>query len=292
MFKKVIRLDKLVGIALILPALFVIVLLTSYPIYQTCVLSFSKLNLGTLHTEYIGLTNYTRIFGMESFWKATKNLIIWTTIFVPVHFLLGLLAALALNEVRRGKKVARLIIFVPFTLCLVSAALSWRWFLHSEYGLVNNFLAQIGLTNLEQKWLSNPSIALFTLIGVTTWFRYPFVMLMLLAGLQTVPQDLISAARIDGANKLQVFTHVTLPWLRNIIGLTLVMEIIFAMQIFTLIWLLTGGGPAHYTELFSTLIYRLSFRYVDMTAASAIGVLLLVITSFAIIPYVLIAKRR
>ncbi|GAH84747.1 unnamed protein product, partial [marine sediment metagenome] len=128
-----------------------------------------------------------------------------------------------------------------------------------------------GLTSLQQGWLINPSIALYVLISVITWYRYPFVALMILAGLQTVPRDLLSAAEIDGANKLQVFTYITLPWLKNIIGLVLIMEIVFAMQIFTPIWLLTGGGPAHYTELFSTLIFRMSFRNMKFSEASVVG---------------------
>lgn len=290
--KKLLRSKRLVGVALTLPALVCIMILTLYPIYETFVLSFSKLNLTTFQTEYIGLANYKRLFTSSVFWRTSKNMVIWISLFVPVHFLLGLLAALVLNQRERGRKVLRLIIFLPFTLCLVSVALSWRWLLHSDYGLINNFLTKVGLISLTRKWLIDPSTALYALVVVNTWFRYPFVMLLILAGLQTVPKDLISAAEVDGANKLQVFIHVTVPWLRNLIGLTLIMAIIWAMQIFTLIWLLTGGGPAHYTELFSTLIYRESFRNLNMTRASSVGVFLFLLTSFAVIPYLYLATKE
>lgn len=283
---------QLIGIVFTLPALLFIIILTAYPIYETFLLSFSKLDLATFNTKYIGWANYKKVFATSAFWQTSKNMAIWVGLFVPIHFLLGLLAALALNQCKWGRRGFRLIIFLPFTLCLVPVALSWRWLLHSQYGLLNNFLIMAGLTSLQRGWLINPSIALYVLISVITWYRYPFVALMILAGLQTVPRDLLSAAEIDGANKLQVFTYITLPWLKNIIGLVLIMEIVFAMQIFTPIWLLTGGGPAHYTELFSTLIFRMSFRNMKFSEASVVGTVLFALTFLVIVPYVYIATKQ
>jgi multiple sugar transport system permease protein len=280
------------GVLFILPALMVLLILTIYPIYQTITLSFSKLDMLTLGKEFVGWSNYARVLNKEFFWKAARNMVVWTALFVAVHFLLGYFAALGIHRLGGGQKFFKVMVFLPWTLCLVSVALSWKWLLHSDYGLINSFLGRIGLGAWEQEWLSDPATALYSLIGVSSWYRYPFVMLMVLAGLQTVPDDLISAARIDGASRFQTFVYVTLPWLRNLNGLILVMSVIYAMQIFTPIWLMTGGGPAHYTELFSTLIYRLSFRNLDFTAASSIGTILFVFSTAAIAPYVYFASQR
>jgi multiple sugar transport system permease protein len=212
--------------------------------------------------------------------------------YLPLHFLIGLVAALALNDIRKGRKIVRLLILLPWTLSLVSIALSWKWMLHRHFGLLNSILKAIGLKFLAQDWLSSSTFALPSLIAVNTWYRYPFVMLVLLAGLQTVPDDLLSAARVDGANKLQSFIHVVVPWMRTIMGLTLVLSFIYTIQAFTTVWIMTGGGPAGSSELFSTYIYRRAFVAMDLPEAAAVAVILFVVATVAIVPYVYLSTRK
>jgi ABC-type sugar transport system permease subunit len=262
--------------------------------YEICRLSFSRVDLATLGAKFVGLANYKDIFTDEVFRRATKNMMIWIGVYVPAHFLLGLLAALALNlkKLKWTGKILRVAIFAPWTVSLISTALSWQWLLQTDYGLVNSFLKRAGLGGLTRSWLSDPSLALYSLMIVNTWWRYPFVMLVLISGLQTVPEDLISAARIDGANGIQILFYVILPWLKILISLTLVLSLIYALQAFTTIWVLTGGGPAHYTELYSTLIYRTCFTNLDWAGASVISVILFVVSSAVIIPYVYLSTKK
>lgn len=293
MSKKALIVKKLVGVAFVIPALACIFIFSAYPMYEIFHLSFSRVDLATFTTEFIGFANYGEILSNRIFWQAGKNMVIWGGVYVPVLCLLGLLAALALNrKIKRVGRAFRIVVFLPWTISLVSITLSWMWLLQTDYGLVNSFLRRAGFASVAQDWLSNPSLALYTVMLVNTWHRYPFVMLLLLAGLQTVPEDLISAARVDGANKLQIFFYVTVPWLRTIIGLTLILSVISALQAFTTIWVLTGGGPANSTQLFSTLIYRSSFVNLDWATATGISVILLVISSAVIIPYVYLATKK
>ena len=284
---------RLEGIIFTLPALVCIIILTAYPIYEIFRLSFSRVELATFVTEFVGFTNFKKIFASQVFWQTSKNMVIWVSVYVPAHFLLGLLTALALNrKIKWIGKPLRVIIFLPWTLALVSIALSWTWLLHAEYGLLNSFLKRAGLANLAQRWLSDPSLALYSLMLVNTWYLYPFVTLVLLAGLQTVPEDLISAARVDGANRLQIFFHVMLPCLEMVLGLAFILSLIYALQAFTTIWIMTGGGPANFTEMFSTFIYRHMFLFLDISTAAAMSVILFVITSIVIIPYVYLSTKE
>jgi len=284
---------KVTGIVFVLPALVCIVILTVYPVYEVVRMSFSEISLGNFGGgKFVGLENFVRVFQDKVFIRALKNLLLWLVIYVPMHYVLGFLAALALNRPFRFSNLVRLIIFLPWTFSLVSATLGWMWFLHTDYGLLNALLRNIGLEGFIRKWLSDPSIALYSLMVVNTWYQYPFVMLGLLAALQTVPEDLIAAARVDGANRLQTFFHVVLPSIKVSAGLILILSLIYAMQAFTTIWVLTGGGPANATELPATLIYKNAFTYLNWSKASAMSVLLFVFSSFAIIPYVRLATRE
>lgn len=291
MLRKVLKKKELTAVAFISPAMICIFILTLYPIYEVIALSFSKVDLATLSKQFIGFANYREIFTDTVFGQASKNMAIWICVYVPTHFLLGMAAALALNTIIRGRRIITTIIFLPWTISLVTVGLVWIWLLHSDYGWVNSFLRSVGLSSLVRSWLSDPSLSLYTLMFVNSWFSYSFVMLLTLAGLQTIPKSLIEAARIDGATKWQVFIHVIVPWLKVILALSFTLQVVYALQSFTTIWIMTGGGPLYSTELFSTLIYREAFVFLDLPQASAIGVILLIVASVVIIPYVYISTK-
>jgi multiple sugar transport system permease protein len=171
----------------------------------------------------------------------------------------------------------RAALLVPWVVSAVAAAYVWRWVLHSDYGLVSGSLMQWGIIDSPLVLLDSKERVMPTLIAVNVWKEFPFVMVMLTAGLQTVPEGLLRAARIDGASTWNQFRHVTVPHLRGVILITTLLLVVINLNSFTLVWLMTGGGPANASQLWITEIYNIAFRSLQYGLASAFSVILFVI---------------
>lgn len=261
----------------IAPALFVMFLVIGYPIYYTIYLSFFNTppSLSLDDKVFVGLENYSRILTSRSFHEVTWNTMIWTVFSTFFAFVLGFGAALVLNREFPGRALTRGILLVPFVISAVAASYVWRWIYHSDFGVLGALSVQLGLSEEPINFLDNIDLVLPSLIVVNVWKEFPFAMIMLLAGLQTVPEQLLRAAMVDGASTWQRFWHVTVPHLRGVILITVLLLVVANLnQSFTIPWVMTGGGPAGASDIWITQIYQIAFGRIRFGLASAYSVIL------------------
>ena len=262
------------------PALLVMLIVIGWPIVYTVYVSL--FNTTARNTRgifpqsdtYVGLQNYRDILTRDEFWQITQNTFVWTIWSTIGAFALGFGAALVVQREFIGRGIVRAILLIPWVISFVSAAYVWRWLYHSDFGLISGTLQDWGLIERDLILLDNIHRVLPALIVVNVWKEFPFVMIMMLAGLQTVPDQLMRAARIDGANAWSRFWHVTAPHLRGIILITTLLLFVVNLNSFGLVWIMTGGGPANASELWITEIYSIAFRSVRFGEASAFSVIL------------------
>lgn len=263
------------GLLFVLPSALVIVVMMVVPIVRTLVFSFSKVTLPAFTTEFNGLDNFKDVLSMKEFPQVVQNTLVWIVGTVVLRFTLGFLAAFILDGQGKGIRAVRVMALLPWTIPSIVAANSWRWMLQSDFGLINGMLQNIGLGALAQPWLSTAATAMPTVMVAYMWSGFPFVMMMILAGLQGIPDSLYEASAIDGASKLQQFRYVTLPSLKSVIFMVAVLEAVNAINAFDLLFVLTGGGPGTASEILGITIYRLGFKLFDFAHASAASTLLI-----------------
>jgi multiple sugar transport system permease protein len=194
-----------------------------------------------------------------------------------LRILLGLGTALVMNANVRGIAVLRIMALLPWTVPLIVSSNSWRWMLQSDYGVINGTLNALGLHQFALNWLASSTTALPAILIASTWVGYPFVMMMLLSAMQGLPKELYEAARIDGANRFQLFRFITLPGIRTVLFVVLTLELINAINAFDMIFVMTGGGPGGSTETLGLFVYRLAFNNFDFGASSSVSVVLIVL---------------
>jgi multiple sugar transport system permease protein len=262
----------------VLPALIAMLVVIAYPIYYTIELSFYRTppSLQLSDKIFVGFENYTTILTSRSFWDVTWNTMIWTFFSTLFAFLLGLGAALALHREFAGRAILRAILLVPWVVSAVAASYVWKWLYHSDFGAIGAMSVQLGLTDEPINFVDNTQTALASLIVVNIWKEFSFAMIMLMAGLQTVPDQLLRAARVDGANAWQRFWHVTMPHLKGVTTVTILLLMVQNFNSFIIPWLMTGGGPAGSSDIWITQIYQLAFGRQRWGVASAYSVLLFI----------------
>jgi multiple sugar transport system permease protein len=263
----------------VLPALAVMVLVIGYPIVYTIWLSFHDTPARTGEHLWYGVNNYQEILTDPKlkFWQTTKNTFIWTIGSTAGAFILGFGAALVLHRQFIGRGVLRAILLIPYVISAVAAAYVWKWMLHSDYGLISGMLKDWGIIDENLVLLDSKDRVLPTVVIVNIWKEFSFVMIMMIAGLQTVPEGLLRAARVDGAGVWQSFWHITVPHLKNVILITTLLLFVANLNSFTLVYLMTGGGPANASQLWITQIYNIAFRSQGYGLASAYSVVLFLV---------------
>jgi multiple sugar transport system permease protein len=261
------------------PALLVMVAVIGYPIYYTVYLSFfaTPPSLSMEDKIWIGLDNYTRILKSDSFREVTKNTFVWTLFSTLFAFVMGFGAALVVQREFIGRGLVRGILLVPYVISAVAASYIWRWLLHSDSGLISGVLIDLGIIDSPINFLDNIHRVMASLIVANVWKEFPFAMIMLLAGLQTVPEQLHRAAMVDGAGPWNRFVHVTVPHLKGVIVITVLLLAVANLNSFTLVWIMTGGGPAGASDLWITQIYQIAFGRTRFGLASAYSVILFVV---------------
>jgi len=270
------RADRRFGWLMTAPGLFGLVLVVLFPVFFAIFTSFFDYTL--LHRNYetfTGLENYRTAVGQNYFGESLWVTLKFVVAVVLTEFLIGFTVALMLNAVTRFKDVYYLILLMPLLINPVVVALIWRMFLHPELGIVNYLLSVVGIPPVN--WLGDPGIAFWTVVLVDIWHQVSFMIILLLAGLSALPREPYEAARMDGASTIQAFFFVTLPLLRPVIVVTLLIRLIFAVKTFDLIFVMTRGGPGTATDFISYFIYRSAFYGLNIGQASAISVILLVI---------------
>jgi multiple sugar transport system permease protein len=263
----------------VLPALAAMALVIAYPVYFTVYLSLFNTppNLALEDKIFVGLDNYGRILAAESFHEATWNTMVWTLFSTLFAFVLGFGVAIALNRELLGRGVLRGTLLVPYVISAVAASYVWRWLYHSDFGVIGALLVALGITDGPINILDSRSRVMPALIVVNVWKEFPFAMIMMLAGLQTVPDQLLRAAQVDGASPWQRFWHVTVPHLKGVSLVTVLLLLVTNLNSFTIPWIMTGGGPAGASEIWITHIYSLAFGRIRFGLASAYSVILFVV---------------
>lgn len=261
------------------PAILVMLLVIAYPIYYTIELSFFKTpaNLQMKDKVFVGLDNYASILGSASFREVTMNTVSWTFFSTLFAFLLGLACALALHREFMGRGVMRAILLIPYVVSAVAASYVWKWLYHSDFGVIGALAVQLGLSDKPINFLDNVHSVLPSLIVVNVWKEFSFAMVMLMAGLQTVPEQLLRAAQVDGASPWQRFWHVTFPHLRGVSMVTVLLLMVANFNSFIIPWIMTGGGPAGASDIWITQIYNIAFGRQRYGTASAYAVILFIV---------------
>jgi multiple sugar transport system permease protein len=277
------RQEKITGWIMLFPALLVLGLVFIYPIARAFWLSWFTENLGTqLQPVFTGLGNYQRMLGDGRFWQSLGNTAIFTVISVFLELLLGLGVALVLNKSFWGRGVVRTVAIIPWALPTAVMGLAWAWIFNDQYGVVNDLLLRLGLIDTGINWLGTPTLAMIALIVADVWKTTPFISIILLAGLQSISEDLYEAHRLDGASPWQSFTQITLPLLMPQILIALLFRFAQSFGIFDLIQVMTGGGPAGSTETVSIYIYSTVMRYLDFGYGAALVVVTFLLLVFAV----------
>jgi multiple sugar transport system permease protein len=268
---------------LLLPAALLIVAFIVYPLFVSFDLSFQNVNMARIGDPRRPFTtaNYARLFFSAEFWESawvTFKLIVVVTV---CCFGIGIGTALLLNNRFRGRRLARLLVALPWAVPEVVAVVIFAWLFDSSFGLVSWLLVKIGLTSEMMAWFSDPSAAFIAVSITMIWKAYPFVSTMALAGLQSIPDDLYGAARVDGATAWQQFRHVTLPSLMPVIAITAVLLVLWLFRDFSIVYVMTQGGPVRATQTLSIMTYQQAFGFFRMGYASAVGVVTLILCLLA-----------
>ena len=223
--------------------------------------------------------NFARLASDDFFWTAMVHTFVYTVAALTCEFFLGLGLALLLNAQIRGRGVFRASLLVPMMLPTVVVGVVWRLMLNPDFGAINGTLKQFGFNTESLTWTASPRLAMLSVIAVDVWQWTPFVFLVLLAGLQAIPQEPYEAALIDGSSRWQTFRHVTLPLLKPAILIVLLLRTMDLLRVFDQIFILTEGGPGFATETISLYIYRTAFRFFDFGYAAAMSFVLLALTN-------------
>lgn len=249
--------ERRIAYILILPTLLGIAVITLYPLLYAFVISFQDNRLRSRESPFIGLANYQAIVGDPEVWNSIRITLIFMVVSVVGSFVIGLVLALLLNRSFWGRRFIRSLFIIPWAIPAFVAALTWSWMFNDQFGILNAILKDVGFSR-PPIWLDKDH-ALWSLTGVMTWKSFPFQIVVLLAGLQSIPGDLYEAAAVDGANALQRFWAITLPLLRPVAMVSVLLAAINAFHYFPIPWILTAGGPSQATNVISIETYSQAF---------------------------------
>lgn len=282
------------GMLLILPTALLLLVFLVYPITYAVVMSFNRIELTVSPDQrWVGADNYGRVLGDQVLRASVTRTLVFAGLTVTICVGLALILALILNEAFAGRKFVRVMILLPWAVAPVVNGVMWRYLFQSNYGLVNAALYSLGLIHTYQAWLTSAPLAITIAAVATAWKGMPFATLILLASLQSIPESLFRAAKMDGAGVLARFRYIILPHLRNTLIFAILLETIVSLQVFDLIFTLTRGGPGQGTVLLSYLVYINAFERLSLGRASAMAVLLaLLIMALSALSLSLMIRRR
>lgn len=265
---------------LLSPTIVVVLIIVIFPIGSAVDLSFRDVAMIRPNTDFGPLTldNYIKLFQSEDFWPTLRFSLLYVVIVTTLSYAIGLGTATLLNQNFRGRRLARLLIVIPWAIPSIVATNIFWWLFNNTYGLVNFVLLSFGLIQKQVDWFLDPTAASIAVMVTTIWKGYPFFTIMLLAAMQAIPNDLYDSAKVDGAGAWQSFRAITLPALRGVTGIALLINALWAFREFAIIYVLTGGGPIGATETLSIWTYKQAFESFEMGFAAAIGVLTLIIS--------------
>ena len=275
--------DRRYGYLLAAPTVLIVLLIILFPITFALISSFFDYTLiNKSFNNFIGLDNYVNSINDEQLFNSISVTIFFVILVVLFEFLLGFFIALLLNSIDRFKSVYYFILLLPLLINPIVVGLIWRMFLHPQLGILNYLLSLISISPIN--WLGDPKMAFVTIIFVDIWHQVSFMIILLLAGLSAIPKEPYEAARSDGAGILDCFIHITLPYMRPVIIVTILIRLIFAVKTYDLIYIMTKGGPGDATDLISYYIYRSAFISLNLGEAAAMSTILLFIIVILTLP--------
>ena len=280
------------AILFISPALAIYLIFMLYPFLNTIYLSFTNWNGATVTKDFVGLSNYTRMVGDQAVWKAFYNNVIWVIIGTISPVVLGLFLALLLWTGARGSLFFRTVYFLPFILPLVVVSIVWQWIFHPLFGPLNKLLDGVGLEQLSRGWLGDPNTALYAVLVSAIPGATGLIVVILYAALQNVDVSQVEAAKIDGANWPQRAWYVVIPQLAPVITLVTSITLIGGFAVFDNVFVMTGGGPGHASEVLGTYTYQVAFQENQAGFGSALAVLMTTLSLVSAIVFVRLRERQ
>ncbi len=274
--------ENRLGLLLLTPTLVLMAGFVVFPVLYAGWLSLNQSDPFRQVTTFVGMANFQRLLQGEEFWQSLRVGLVFTAATVALQVVVGMAVALLLHQPFRGRGVARALALFPFIVPTIVAVLIWRWLLNDSYGIVNYLLKALGLIQAPIIWFGTPRMAMVSVVLVNVWQFFPFVVVTLLARLTTIPEEQYEAARIDGASAPQQFWFVTLPHLKTILAVVILLRGIWMFQKFEVIYLLTRGGPLRATQHLPILAYNelfVSFRMGQAAAVAVLGFLILAAAS-------------
>jgi len=281
----------LLGVVLIAPTVLILCAVIVYPLMSAIYMSLFSIYTPTLKATWVGLDNYINVLGSRGFWNALATTCIWTagTLFVQIVF--GVAMALLLNQNILFRSLARSLVLFPYFVSTVVAVLIWRWLFNDLYGILSHLLIEAGIVSMPVDWLGRMPNAMTSVIFVGAWKFFPFVVIAVLARLQTIPEQLYEAATIDGAGVFGRFFDVTLPQLKDVLGIVILLRTIWDFKEFDLIYLLTGGGPVNNTRTLPLIVYQQAFGLNQMGVAATYAVAMMLVMLVFMLLYLYRARR-
>lgn len=267
--------DRAFGLKLAAPAMILLAVLLAIPTVLTAIYSLHDVPAsGSSFGPFVGIENYTIIFASPVFWRSVQVTLTFSVGFVVLSTLIGLAMAMLLNQRFIGRGLARALLIIPWATPWLVIGILWKWFADGSVGGLNAVLLMLGLSDTYHPFLSDPNTALPITVVAAVWRQASFAGILLLAGLQSLPEELYEAAQLDGANWWQRFTNITLPWLKPVLITVTVFNVIYAFLQFDVVFAMTQGGPGDTTQVLSVLIYRQLFVNTNIGLGSALAVVL------------------
>ncbi|MGV1794720.1 ABC transporter permease subunit [Rhizobium lusitanum] len=276
---------------LMLPLLVVMVAVIGWPLVDTVGLSFTDAKLVGTGGNFVGIDNYAKMLANSNFQRTLITTAWFAIVSVAAEMVLGVLAALLLNQEFKGRGVLRALMILPWALPTVVNATLWRLIYNPEYGALNAALTQLGLLDAYRSWLGEPGTALTALIVADCWKNFPLVALIALAALQAVPRDITAASLVDGAGPFKRFRFVILPYLVGPLMVALVLRTIEAFKVFDIIWVMTRGGPANSTRTLSILVYQEAFSFQRAGSGASLALIVTLLVTVLAAAYAALVRK-
>lgn len=284
--------SKVSAYLFILPAFLIYTSVIVFPTLNSIWVSLHSWN-GRDPMAFVGFANYRQLFTDDIvFWTALRNNLTWMALTLVFMVSVSLGLALLLNAKFVGRTFFRGLFYFPFVLSGILVGITWRWMYNANFGFFNEFFSLIGLDNLRQTWLGDPDMALFYVFIAALWRGVGAPMILFIAGLQTIPADVLESAQIDGATGIRQFFSIKLPLLKETFIIVLATQIVGSMGVFDIIVSTTGGGPGNSTQVLASYMVQQTFSFANMGMGAAISTIMLVIMMVVVIPYVLFTTRE
>jgi multiple sugar transport system permease protein len=286
---------QLVPLAFLAPALIFMIAMFAYPLFYNVWMSVTDFRVATFLTgvaPFVGLDNYLDLFKNKTFYSALWLTGIFTVISIVGQMTIGMLLALFFWRNFPFNSTMRALLLAPWLLPLVVSSSVWQWMFAQDYGVINYVLLNLGIIDHKIPWLVDPTNALIAVIITNIWIGIPFSMAVFHSGLQALPRELLEAAELDGAGKIQRFFLIILPLLKPLTAIVFVLSVTYTVKVFDLIYVMTGGGPADATQTLAIFSFKLSFKLFDFGHGAAVGNVLVIISLFFAYFYIRSFKRQ